>query len=109
MTTPQASGFEFVVAGTHPALPGHFPGRPIVPGVLLLDEVLRGIESRIARSVAGLQQVRFVSALLPGETARVSLQSDEQRVKFVVQAQRDGAAATLASGSVLLSPRVTAP
>lgn len=103
------TGFEFVVAGTHPSLPGHFPGRPIVPGVLLLDEVLRGIEAGGARRVAGLQQVRFVSALLPGETAQVSLQADDHRVKFVVQAQRDGVAATLASGSVLLSPRVPTP
>jgi 3-hydroxyacyl-[acyl-carrier-protein] dehydratase len=28
----------------HPALAGHFPQRPIVPGVLLLDEALHAIE-----------------------------------------------------------------
>ena len=31
------------VAADHPALPGHFPGRPIVPGVLLLDAVLQAM------------------------------------------------------------------
>lgn len=97
------NGFEFVVPEDHPALPGHFPGRPIVPGVLLLDEVLRGIEASGGPPVAGLQQVRFVAALLPGETACVSLQADAARVKFVVQVRRDGVPATLASGSVLLS------
>ena len=28
------------VAADHPALPGHFPGRPIIPGVVLLQIVL---------------------------------------------------------------------
>jgi 3-hydroxymyristoyl/3-hydroxydecanoyl-(acyl carrier protein) dehydratase len=31
-------------APDHPALPGHFPQHPIVPGVLLLDEALYAIE-----------------------------------------------------------------
>ncbi len=38
---------EFVVPATHPALPGHFPGRPIVPAAWLLtlvdDGVSRGV------------------------------------------------------------------
>ena len=103
-TLPPPGDFDVLVPETHPALPGHFPGRPIVPGVLLLDEVLRGIERTVHRPVAVLQQVRFVSALLPGESARVSLQPDHDRVKFTVQARRDGAPATVASGCVRLSP-----
>ena len=32
------------IAASHPALPGHFPGQPIAPGVLLLDLVLEHAE-----------------------------------------------------------------
>ena len=36
---------NFVIESDHPALPGHFPGRPVVPGVVVLDRVLAAIES----------------------------------------------------------------
>ena len=35
---------EFVVEPCHPCLPGHFPGSPLVPGVVVLDQVLAAIE-----------------------------------------------------------------
>jgi len=65
---------EFVIAPDHPALPGHFPGRPIVPGVVILDQVLAAIES--AHGPLGplrLPQVKFVQPLLPGQSALVTL------------------------------------
>ena len=36
---------SFHVRADHPCLPGHFPGRPVVPGVLLLEQVLAAIEA----------------------------------------------------------------
>jgi len=104
-----ATGFQFSVPNDHPALPGHFPGRPIVPGVLLLDQVLTGVSSALKRPVRLLQQVKFASALLPDETARVVFDSDGERVKFSVTAQRAGAAVSLASGSILLAAQAAAP
>ena len=66
---------SFTIPADHPSLPGHFPGRPLVPGVRVLDRVLEAIESRYGALPAGLRlpQVKFLQPLLPGEAARVEL------------------------------------
>ncbi len=32
------------IDAAHPALAGHFPGAPVLPGVVLLDETVRALE-----------------------------------------------------------------
>jgi 3-hydroxyacyl-[acyl-carrier-protein] dehydratase len=58
------------IAAEHPALAGHFPGAPILPGVLLLDEILRAVEQE--RSHASIRwrigAAKFVKPVRPGET-----------------------------------------
>jgi acyl-coenzyme A synthetase/AMP-(fatty) acid ligase len=100
---PPSTEIEFAVPKDHPALQGHFPGRPIVPGVLLLDHVMAHMSATLNRQVVLLQQVKFASALLPDETARVAFDTDGQRVNFSVVALRDGVAVRLASGSLFLA------
>ncbi len=39
---------ELSIDPAHPAFAGHFPGKPILPGVVLLDEVMRAIDGAIA-------------------------------------------------------------
>jgi len=69
---------QFIVDPAHPCLPGHFPGRPVVPGVVLLDRVLDAIEAVHGPLPAlRLPQVKFVQPLLPGERATVALESIE--------------------------------
>ena len=102
-----AKQFQFTVACTHPALPGHFPARPIVPGVLLLDHVLCGVASESGRQVERLQQVKFVAALLPNETARVQLDARAEQVLFSVDVQRGDSTVRLATGALVLAPATT--
>lgn len=91
----------FVVPHDHPCLPGHFPGRPVVPGVVILDRVLAAIERAHGPCTAlRLPQVKFVQPLLPGEIATIVLEpvaGDAPRWKFRVL--RDGAA--IASGEAV--------
>jgi 3-hydroxymyristoyl/3-hydroxydecanoyl-(acyl carrier protein) dehydratase len=100
---PAPSEFVFAVPMDHPALEGHFPGRPIVPGVLLLDQVTTHIGTALNRPVALLRQVKFASALLPEETARVAFDTCGQRVDFSVSTLRDGLTVTLAKGNLSLA------
>lgn len=57
------------IAADHPAFAGHFPGAPIVPGVVLLDEALLALESALGLSFAAceLPTVKFRQVLRPGE------------------------------------------
>ena len=76
---------SFVIAPDHPCLPGHFPGRPLVPGVVLLDRVIAALEERHALpGPVRLPQVKFVQPLLPGETARIELEGAAPRWRFRV-------------------------
>lgn len=71
---------------THPSLPGHFPGQPVVPGVVILDAVQRAIE-KLTGALPGLRlpQVKFVQPLLPGEAAEILIErAADGRWKFRV-------------------------
>ena len=74
--------FTFTIAEDHPCLPGHFPGRPVVPGVVLLEQVLARIGAGHGR--LRLPRVKFARPLLPGEPARIELDGGAPRWRFRV-------------------------
>ena len=78
---------SFIVPASHPALPGHFPGTPVVPGVVVLDLVLKAAESwqQRALQVGGLKQVKFHSPLLPEERADLELEIAAEALRFQVK------------------------
>ncbi|MHB8534839.1 MAG: hypothetical protein ACYDBW_05270 [Sulfuricaulis sp.] len=53
----------------HPAFAGHFPGTPILPGVVLLDTVLHAITAAtgIALDICEISSVKFLSPANPGD------------------------------------------
>jgi 3-hydroxymyristoyl/3-hydroxydecanoyl-(acyl carrier protein) dehydratase len=74
MTAPIALT-RFTIPADHPALPGHFPGRPIVPGVLLLDAVLRAVAALHPHRAAParLLRAKFPAPVAPGAEVEIAL------------------------------------
>ena len=79
------SALQSIPAG-HPSLPGHFPGRPVVPGVVLIDAVRVALTSQQPgwRLIA-LPNVKFMSPLLPEEPFSIHLQGEAPRLRFRIQ------------------------
>jgi 3-hydroxymyristoyl/3-hydroxydecanoyl-(acyl carrier protein) dehydratase len=76
---------EIVIACDHPAFAGHFPGEPIVPGVVLLDEALHAIAtiSGAASARCSLGSVKFLRIVRPGQPVTLSFGDDGmQAVSF---------------------------
>ena len=76
---------QFVVDPAHPSLPGHFPGAPVVPGVVVLERVVAAIEA-VHGPFAALRipQVKFLQPLLPGEQAEIVVEGEAPRWRFRV-------------------------
>lgn len=88
----------FTIASDHPSLPGHFPGRPLVPGVMLLDRVVAAIEAQHGPLAAmRMPQVKFMQPLLPDQAARIEIEGAAPRWRFRIL--RDDT--LLASGEVV--------
>jgi acyl-coenzyme A synthetase/AMP-(fatty) acid ligase len=64
---------RITIAANHPAFAGHFPGRPIVPGVVLLDEAAGAIARALGIDQAcwRLGSVKFIRAVGPGAALRL--------------------------------------
>jgi 3-hydroxyacyl-[acyl-carrier-protein] dehydratase len=63
----------------HPCYAGHFPGNPVVPGVLLLDLVVEALGRGAPRAIAS---VKFHRLLKPGESFELCVQSIGPRSSF---------------------------
>lgn len=65
---------SFNISAQHPSLAGHFPGNPIVPGVVLLEQLERIVQQHVEGwKIVELMQVKFLMPTLPEEWVEVSL------------------------------------
>jgi len=69
-----------VIRSDHPTLPGHFPDMPLVPGVVILDEVLAALmEWRGNSQLTGIRTVKFLAPLKPEQPFMISFSMDNDR------------------------------
>jgi 3-hydroxyacyl-[acyl-carrier-protein] dehydratase len=87
------------IAADHPAFAGHFPGMPILPGAVLLDEALRVVARNLALDLTQWQiaSAKFLDSVRPGESLIVEHSATaHDSVRFSVRvADRTALAGTL--------------
>jgi 3-hydroxymyristoyl/3-hydroxydecanoyl-(acyl carrier protein) dehydratase len=81
---------HFSVPAQHPAIAGHFPGRPVVPGVLLLAEVIEATLAKpaLAARIGARPQiatVKFFEPVVPPAELSVRFDDTGARLRFEVR------------------------
>lgn len=87
---------DICISADHPSLPGHFPGAPLVPGVVLLEQVALALRAWRDQRLVRVLEAKFLAPLLPNEQAELDLTEMAERVRFEIR--RGGA--LLARGTV---------
>jgi 3-hydroxyacyl-[acyl-carrier-protein] dehydratase len=59
----------------HPTAAGHFPGNPIIPGAVLLDEVLQAIAGDGEAAPAVIRSAKFLQPVRPGDLLLIRWQA----------------------------------
>jgi len=97
------------LSSDHPSLPGHFPGNPIVPGVVLLDEALHAIEQLQPASARTrpwqIGVVKFHHIVRPGDAVQLSFETQpDGAIRFELRS----AGGLVASGTAVQRTRMRA-
>jgi 3-hydroxyacyl-[acyl-carrier-protein] dehydratase len=106
-----------LISAQHPAFSGHFPGAPLLPGVVLLDEILRAVEDgrsggqpimgqpEMGQPIPGwtLSTAKFLHPVRPGETLTLEHEPlANGAIRFTIRS----AGRTVATGTLV--PRLEA-
>ncbi|WP_157760746.1 AMP-binding protein [Hydrogenovibrio halophilus] len=76
--------WSFAISAGHPAMPGHFPGHPVVPGALLLAQVEKYLVREWPQGfLAEVPETKFLQTVLPDTTVTVTLTAENRETHRV--------------------------
>lgn len=65
---------SFTIQKTHASLKGHFPNNPVIPGVIILDEIINIIKTiKPEFTVNSIPMVKFIHPILPEQKIIVEI------------------------------------
>lgn len=80
------------VSGNEPFFTGHFPGNPVMPGVLIVEAIAQagaicccGVEGDPAIKqlfFAGIDNIRFKKPVVPGDLLSLKVEMQKQKASF---------------------------
>ncbi|MEA3506967.1 MAG: 3-hydroxyacyl-[acyl-carrier-protein] dehydratase FabZ, partial [Elusimicrobiota bacterium] len=86
---------------------GHFPGRPIMPGVLIVEAISQTAMAVIGQSdlkLSGVEKIRFRQTIEPDDILKIDVEIEKGDAgKFKVEGEVVVDRNTAASGTVVLS------
>ena len=78
------------IAADHPAFVGHFPGSPVVPGVVLLDEAMSVIAAATGLAHNRIAWAKFLRPVRPGQALIVRYDIEARgAIRFEITAGSD--------------------
>ncbi len=100
MNADGSASFEFCFPTDDATFVGHFPGRPLLPGVFQLEIIRSAAEAMLKQSlfVREIVKAKFLRPIIPTEIVRVELKLTEKpdtiqaRASFSVTGQPAGEA-----------------
>ncbi|MFI4978851.1 MAG: 3-hydroxyacyl-ACP dehydratase FabZ family protein [Nevskiales bacterium] len=82
------------VPADHPCLAGHFPGRPVVPAVLLLELAVTALREQLGPlRISGAPGAKFLLPVLPDQPLILTLNADAARGRAGFRCESGGALA----------------
>jgi len=99
--------FTLELSPDAPAFQGHFPGDPVLPGVIQVDWAMRMGEQVFGPlgAFAGLDQVKFLEAIRPGNEVELRLDLDQTGSQPRLRFEYRGRTGRKSAGVVLFQPR----
>ena len=100
----------FTVPVDHPAIAGHFPGMPVLPGAALLDEALYVLEQELALDPVEWQitTAKFLEPVRPGDVLTVEHDANADMIRFTIRVAKPHVADRAALTGTLTRIKVAA-